>query len=312
MAKQEVLDAINATVAPNNIKGITADSLRNVLTLMAENAGSGSGEGALRVMVPMDMFADADAIETDFTPESWETMKQGLDVLAPGLSAALDPVVEELFRHNAEVYPLLMEKGAKNEGVMCLLDGSAWLKEMMVAFAMTEGAALSFNAFSLSTPSAAMIIETEPAEMAAEMAIPAGLNIKPLSHNDINGISPFTAVELRADGTVRMYIDAYDIDYVYVPENDEGVLSDNQKAINALWKQQGDYSAINEVRLCDSYSTYSAGNKTVASKHGEVHYLQYLQYDKTTGITYFKQATIADDGSVTVTTLGVINPPATE
>lgn len=306
MAKQEVLDAINATVAPNNIKGITADSLRNVLTLMAENAGSGSGEGALRVMVPMDMFADADAIETDFTPESWETMKQGLEVFIPGLSAALDPIVEELFRHNAEVYTLLMEKAAKNEGVMCLLDGSAWLKEMMVAFAMTEGAALSFNAFSLSTPSAAMIIETEPAEMAAEMAIPAGLNIKPLSHNDINGISPFTAVELRADGTVRMYIDAYDIDYVYVPENDEGVLSDNQKATNALWKQQGLPNTIKEVRLCSSTSNYSEGNKIVASKYGEVH---YLQYDKTTGVTSFKQATIADDGSATVTTLGVINPP---
>lgn len=305
MAKQEIFDAINATIAPNNIKGITADSLRNVLTLMADNAGSGSGEGALRVMVPVDMFGDADAIEMDFTPELWEQIKVGMDASLPGLSATLDPVVEELFRHNAEVYPLLMEKAAKNEGVMCLLDTSAWAKEFMGAFAMIEGVTISFNAFSLSTPSAAMIIETEPAEMAAEMAIPAGLNIKPLSHNDINGISPFTAVELRADGTVRMYIDAYDIDYVYVPENDEGVLSDNQKALNALWKQQGSYK-INEVLLCDSNSNYSHGKTIVASKHGEVH---YLQYDETTGITSFKQATIADDGSVTVTVLGTLNSP---
>lgn len=306
MAKQEVLDAINATVAPNNIKGITADALRNVLTLMTENAGSGSGEGALRVMVPMDMFADVDAIETDFTPESWETMKQGLEVFIPGISATLDPVVEEIFRHNAEVYTLLMEKAAKNEGVMCLLDMSAWAKEMMGAIAMTEGVTISFNAFSISTPSMAMIIETEPAEMAAEMDMPTGIHIKPLSRNHDIGIYPFTAVELRADGTVRMYIDAYDIDYIYVPQNDEGVLSDNQKATNALWKQQGDYSAINEVKLCYSNSDYYEGPKVVSSQSGEVH---YLQYDKTTGITYLKQAKIADDGSATVTTIGVINPP---
>jgi hypothetical protein len=183
---------------------------------------------------------------------------------------------------------------------MCLLDMSAWVKEFMGVLAMIGGVTISVNAFSASVPSTAMIVETEPAEAAAEMGMPIGINIKPLSYNHDIGIQPFNAVELRADGSVRMYIDASGINYVYVPENDEGVLSDNQKALNALLKQQGDYSAINEVRLCDSYSTYSAGNKTVASKPGEVH---YLQYDETTGITYFKQATIADDGSVTVTTI---------
>lgn len=248
----------------------------------------------------------------DFTPEYWEQMKVEMNVYAPEISAALDPVVEEIFRHNAEVYTLLMEKAAKNEGVMCLLDMSAWVKEMMGAIAMTEGVTISFNAFSASVPSTAMIIEAEPAEMAAEMDMPTGINIKPLSRNHDIGIYPFTAVELRADGTVRMYIDAYDIDYVYVPENDESVLSDNQKAINALWKQQGLVETITEVRMCFSATgsdSYSSGPRAVYVQNGEVH---YLQYDKTTGITYFKQAVIADDGSATVTTLGVINPPATE
>ena len=309
MAKQEVLDAINATVAPNNIKGITADALRNVLTLMAENAGSGSGEGALRVMVPMDLFGTG-GNEMDFTPELWEQIKVEMDMSLPGLSATLGPVVEELFRHNAEVYPLLMEKGANNEGVMCLLDMSAFVKEMMVAFAMIEGAAISFNAFSASVPSTAIIIETDPAEMAAEMAMPTGVIIMPLSNgSNMIGIQPFNAVELRADGSVRMYIDASGINYLYVPENDEGVLSDNQKATNALWKQQGITDTITEVRMCYSATgsdSYSPGPRALYVQTGEVH---YLQYDKTTGITYFKQATIADDGSVTVTTLGVINPP---
>lgn len=46
MSKQEVLDAINATIAPNNLKGITAESLNNVLTMMVENAGEGGNNGS--------------------------------------------------------------------------------------------------------------------------------------------------------------------------------------------------------------------------------------------------------------------------
>ena len=306
MAKQEVLDAINATVAPNNIKGITADSLRNVLTLMAENAGSGSGEGALRVMVPMDLSGTG-ANEMDFTPEYWETAKADLEWMIPGLSATLDPVVEELFRHNAEVYPLLMEKAAKNEGVMCLLDLSAWVKEIFGTIASMEGIAFSINAFSMSIPSMASIIEAEPAEVADDMGMPTGVIIMPLSNGSNEfGIQPFNAVELRADGSVRMYIDAANIDYVYVPADDEGVLSDDQKAINAQWKQQGSPGAIKEVKTCSYDSSWSDGPKIVASGYDVMY---YFQYSRITGITSFKQAKIADDGSVTVTTLGVINPP---
>ena len=39
MAKQDVIDAINATIVPNGSKAINADSLRNLLLLMAENMG---------------------------------------------------------------------------------------------------------------------------------------------------------------------------------------------------------------------------------------------------------------------------------
>ena len=45
MTKREVLDAINATITPNNMNGITAQSLNNVLTMMVENAGENAGEG---------------------------------------------------------------------------------------------------------------------------------------------------------------------------------------------------------------------------------------------------------------------------
>ena len=45
MAKQDVLDAINATIIENGQKGITAQSLNNILTMMTENAGEGGGSG---------------------------------------------------------------------------------------------------------------------------------------------------------------------------------------------------------------------------------------------------------------------------
>lgn len=42
MANQNVIDAINATIVENGQKGITADSLRNLLLMMAENGGGAS------------------------------------------------------------------------------------------------------------------------------------------------------------------------------------------------------------------------------------------------------------------------------
>ena len=45
MTKREVLDAINATITPNNMNGITAQSLNNVLTSMVECTPESSGDG---------------------------------------------------------------------------------------------------------------------------------------------------------------------------------------------------------------------------------------------------------------------------
>lgn len=47
MTKQEILDAINATIAPNGQKGITAESLANILTEIVNAAGEGGGGGGV-------------------------------------------------------------------------------------------------------------------------------------------------------------------------------------------------------------------------------------------------------------------------
>ena len=46
MTKEEILSAIEATIKPNNQKGITAESLANILTEIV-NASGGSGSGGV-------------------------------------------------------------------------------------------------------------------------------------------------------------------------------------------------------------------------------------------------------------------------
>lgn len=131
MAKQDVLDAINATIVPNNLKGISADSLRNILTMIVENAGeggSGSGDGALKVMVPdtmmtLDLFREYG----EFSLSTWEEVKLygvsiGLD-LSP-----LDSTVTAAFEYNAQIYQTFIDKAKAGEGILCMIDGSLMAK----------------------------------------------------------------------------------------------------------------------------------------------------------------------------------------
>lgn len=50
MNKAELIEAINATIAPNGVKGITAESLANILTEIVNAAGGGGG-GSLSVIL---------------------------------------------------------------------------------------------------------------------------------------------------------------------------------------------------------------------------------------------------------------------
>lgn len=57
MTKQEIIEAINSTIVANGQKGITAESLNNVLTEMVNatpEGGSGEGSGVLMLQANMD------------------------------------------------------------------------------------------------------------------------------------------------------------------------------------------------------------------------------------------------------------------
>lgn len=124
MAKQDVLDAINATIVPNNIKGITAESLRNLLTMMTENAGEGgSGDGALRVIVPEMMVLGLELVNIgEFSPTSWEETKSAYEQSMGVDLSEYDAAVKASFEHNANVVQQILEKGKAGQGVSVVLD----------------------------------------------------------------------------------------------------------------------------------------------------------------------------------------------
>lgn len=123
MAKQDVLDAINATIAPNGIKGITAESLNNVLTMMTENAGEGgSGDGALKVIVPDMMLLGPEIVAMgELSPASWEEIKSLIEQEGTDPSE-YDAVVKASFEHNANVAQQILEKAKAGQGVSVVLD----------------------------------------------------------------------------------------------------------------------------------------------------------------------------------------------
>lgn len=149
MAKQDVLNAINSTIAENNEKGITANSLRNVLTMMAENAGEGGGsssggEDVIRVetlgdgmvfimMFIMEMVAEIAPIpelesffQTGvFDSATWENLRIIFsEEDFPGLYDAMTPYVVNAFEKNRLAFQKIREKELASEGVFCLLDAS--------------------------------------------------------------------------------------------------------------------------------------------------------------------------------------------
>lgn len=88
MTKAEILEAINATIRPNNQKGITAESLANILTeIVNASAESGGGSGGSSGG-GSGYYIDLTLVDPT-NPESME-------------------VTPEAMAHNAQLYATLM------------------------------------------------------------------------------------------------------------------------------------------------------------------------------------------------------------
>lgn len=196
-ANQEVIDAINATIVSNNVKGITADSLRNLLLLMAENSGGsgGSGEGALRVMIPnAAAVVEEGATEVDFTPETVAMIAAEIPELAE--------VGEEMFAHNAKVYAQLMEKVNACEGVSVIVDASKFSKAYM-GFLISLTGGEEIYGMLLSEP--VIVTGLDSTLAPSNMGMSTGVSLNAIN-KETSILTPFDAVYLLSDGSLKFVI----------------------------------------------------------------------------------------------------------
>lgn len=88
MTKEEIIAAIAETIAPNNIKGITAESLANILTEIVNASGkSGGGSGSLVVYIGQG------DLETGEMSQTAEQKAHNADVFKAVKSAEAMPAI---------------------------------------------------------------------------------------------------------------------------------------------------------------------------------------------------------------------------
>lgn len=125
MAKKDVHEAIDATIVPNGVKAINADSVRNLLHMMTDNAGEGGGgDGGVKVYaLPPSVVFDIFGGE-EVTPEIWDEVKARIEEENPDyvIAPELDTAMEEVFAANAEVYKTMLQKAKDNTGTYAVID----------------------------------------------------------------------------------------------------------------------------------------------------------------------------------------------
>lgn len=319
MAKQDVLDAINATIAPNNIKGITAESLNNVLTMMTENAGEGgSGDGALRIMVPDTMLGIHEGFITagEFSPTIWEQMKaEAANFPVPGDIAAWDETFSACFAHNAEVYQSILTKVESHEGTFAILDQSL---SMAVSYKMVIDLDLpgAIEKIDVSLGQLALCagMHMVPAEGYEEMLGPGGepmIMINPLyGQPDVDAYPPELMMVLMPDGSIIFDVSTPTGYQFYIPESSDVSLTSEQKSANKSFKSYGQYSDFS----WDNVEVFFVNSSGYADKYDRVSFVTYDRNSEKPYYCYFQgtalmKVTLASDGSVSVETLGVLTAP---
>lgn len=217
MAKQDVIDAINATIVSNGSKAINADSLRNLLIMMTENTGEGggSGDGALRIIVPELMAFGNLMIESGFSPASWAEFKPLIEQEMPGIDLTeYEAAINAAFAHNANVAQQIIAKAKEGKGVLVMIDQTPLLASVMTSLLQAQG-----------------IIDMVE-EMAGSASQPAGLTLqymKPVPGAEAELPFEFTCIISPAGETADEYYPNYPSDVLIYLQQD-GTLVFEQKA----------------------------------------------------------------------------------
>lgn len=317
MTKQDVLNAINATIAPNGIKGITAESLNNVLTMMAENAGEGSGgDGALRVIVPElmvlgPMFLDLGEI----SPTSWEEVKSNFEEQFGDVLSEYDTVVNASFAHNANVAQQIFAKARAGQGVSVVLDQTPYFPAALnfefqgnpnVSGLLEDWAMCGVQPAGLHMQYLKPTPEGE-AELGGEMfycqLIPAGNGDKDFMM--LPGYTPDTLIQLNLDGSLLFEViedeqpssgSGVVTFYVSLSGVISGEMKSNNKASYGSWIANRETSVIIRIEDSGKY-TYAYPISTMFSDN--LLKVYYIPPTITDGKVSIKGISIQADGLTT-------------
>lgn len=312
MAKQDILDAINATIAPNNIKGITAQSLNNVLTMMAENAGEGggSGDGALRVIVPDMLLLGPEIVAMgELSPASWEEIKSLLEQMGTDPSE-YDAVVKASFEHNANVAQQILEKAKAGQGVSVVLDQTPYCPAAInVSLQMDPAMAAVVEEFAVcAVQPAALFMQYMNATPEGEAMVGGDMFdcvLAPAGYIDFDGMDTTypsnMLILLNLDGSLHFEVieeeqpsSGSGVVTFYVPSGE--TVTDEEKAKNA--EAFNSYQVGSMVVVCDNASqlTMSASQSILNTDFIDVFVYEYTGNGAVEPIEFL----FYNDGSVTI------------
>lgn len=299
MTKNEIISAINETIVPNGKKGINALALNNVLVEMINASGGGSGDGALKLIIPdpelLNAFIDLGGI----TRENWSVLSADIAAMPDALDA-YNIFVESMFTRNAELYAILQEKSVNLDGTFVLIDMSEGYKMFLEMMGIMEGYTMNVAA-SIGILALATVFKQEIAE--AEVS------------EEMTGITPINVAELglplplmTLSETGEIFFDsASSRSDLYIPENDSTTLTSDQTDANtgvksAIYRDEIALSDV-KVHLVRSSGTVEDGILPVKISTGNS--------SSELVVHFFDGATLNvatfTSGSVTITSVGQLN-----
>ena len=329
MAKQDVLDAINATIVENGQKGITAQSLNNILTMMTENAGEGggSGDGLLRLNIPNIVILTTihDLIGTSaFNQAVWDEVYATMSESGQEIPN-VNEVVPTMLAQNAEVLEQIWSKFEEGKyPVVTLDDGlmyNAYMEDAIPMFQeqfpeLTEEQIRNLLFYELPKKSilgipGTSVIQISDTEVARVLWFKIYSSIDGDFTYNTGGLIQVLLDDIpdeAAAGTMQFTIRP--LTYLYFPQ-DGATLSSGQKSSNVY-----DYynfaidGGENQAALLEYFTPHLVNAEGAATAQPSSFFITADFHDKK--FKYFdglslKEAVIASDGSVTVTTLGTIS-----
>lgn len=311
MTKQEILEAINATIVTNGQKGITAESLANILTEMTNAAGeggSGGGDGLLKLYVPDAIFAEAFLELGGFNMANWATIKAEyaqLEEFIPGITAILDEyelVMSDYIASNAALYQTILSKAQTKDGIAVLTD-------------MSKAFSLSYQIMMFSVIGAAASVDLSMSSVGTVMAMSdeiegANFMIQTKIYESLGGpTEAISGFELNPDGTLQ-FITSNKEFVLSIPINDTSLgnteIASNNTFVSDIYRQWFPESKMSQIKVM----CYDNGNSRYQKP---INLLTANIQETTFTATYFegtslKQIVIdATAGTTTVTTLGTFN-----